>query len=154
MLRETVNRESTTDSVQIDDVVISKFAGTVQRGAYAARVIEPPSLRRHRRLFHGVRPRALPTCHGPGRVVLAAWREERVDKVGDGARAALLNAALPCPPAGDAKAPSLGKPWASFACVAERGSPTAESARAIIEMLTNVLALADNLIRAKRATVI
>ena len=72
MLRETVNRESTTDSVQIDDVVISKFAGTVQRGAYAARVIEPPSLRRHRRLFHGARPRALPTCHGPGRVVLAA----------------------------------------------------------------------------------
>ena len=81
--------------------------------------------------------------------VLAAWREGRVDEVGDGVRAALLNAALPCPPAGDARAPSLDELKTALTRIAEGGSPTAESARATIAMLTNVLALADSLIRAE-----
>ena len=43
MLRVTVSRESATESVSIGEVVIGKFAGTEQRGGYAARVYEPPS---------------------------------------------------------------------------------------------------------------
>ena len=151
MLRVTVNRESATDSVQIGEVVIGKFAGTEQRGGYAARVFEPPSpysdgtdacftVRDHERYQPAM---ALVAS------VLAAWREGRVDEVGDGVRAALLNAALPCPPAGDARAPSLDELKTALTRIAEGGSPTAESARATIAMLTNVLALADSLIRAE-----
>ena len=43
MLRIMVSRESDEDVVAIGEVVIGKFAGTEQRGGYAARVFEPPS---------------------------------------------------------------------------------------------------------------
>ena len=42
VLRVTVTRESSTETKPIGEVVIGKFAGTEQRGGYAAWVHEPP----------------------------------------------------------------------------------------------------------------
>ena len=95
MLRITVTRESDEDLVAIGEVVIGKFAGTEQRGGYAARVFEPPS-----RYSNGTD--ACFTVRGHERYqpamalvasVLAAWREGRIDEVGEGIRAALTTAA-------------------------------------------------------------
>ena len=95
MLRITVTRESDEDLVAIGEVVIGKFAGTEQRGGYAARVFEPPS-----RYSNGTD--ACFTVRGHERYqpamalvasVLAAWREGRIDEVGEGIRAALTAAA-------------------------------------------------------------
>ena len=97
MLRITVTRESDEDVVPIGEVVIGKFAGTEKRGGYAARVFEPAS-----RYSNGTD--ACFTVRGHERYqpamalvasVLAAWREGRIDEVGDGIRAALTAAAGP-----------------------------------------------------------
>ncbi|MEI7611244.1 MAG: hypothetical protein WCJ64_27980 [Rhodospirillaceae bacterium] len=97
MLRITVTRESDEDVVAIGEVVIGKFAGTEKRGGYAARVFEPPS-----RYSDGTD--ACFTVRGHERYqpamalvasVLAAWREGRIDEVGEGIRAALTTAASP-----------------------------------------------------------
>ena len=151
MLRVTVNRESATETVQIAEVVIGKFAGTEQRGGYAARVFEPPSP-----YSDGID--ACFTVRGHDRYqpamalvasVLAAWREGRIDEVGDGVRAALLNTPLPCPPAPAAEGRSLDELRAGLTHLADGKCPTAESARVTLDMLTNVLALADSLIRSE-----
>ena len=148
MLRVTVSRESATESVSIGEVVIGKFAGTEQRGGYAARVYEPPSpysegidacftVRSHERYQPAM---ALVAS------VLAAWREGRVDQVGDGVRTALLNSAQSERPVnGDAK--RLVDRQAALARIASGDGTLAESARATIEVLNNALALADSLIR-------
>lgn len=97
MLRVTVTRESATESQPIAEVVIGKFAGSEQRGGYAARVFEPPSpysegvdacfaVRGHERYQPAF---ALVAS------VLQAWREGRVDEVGEGVRAVLTNASRP-----------------------------------------------------------
>ncbi|WP_431858686.1 hypothetical protein [Azospirillum sp.] len=94
MLRVTVTRETATDAEPIAEVVIGKFAGGEKRAGYAARVYEPPSpysegvdacfeVRGHERYQPAF---ALVAA------VLGAWREGRVDEVGDGVRAALTNA--------------------------------------------------------------
>ena len=89
MLRIMVSRESDEDVVAIGEVVIGKFAGTEQRGGYAARVFEPPS-----RYSNGTD--ACFTVRGHERYqpamalvasVLAAWRDGRIDEVGKGIRA-------------------------------------------------------------------
>ena len=78
--------------------------------------------------------------------VLAAWREGRVDQVGDGVRTALLNSAQSERPVnGDAK--RLVDRQAALARIASGDGTLAESARATIEVLNNALALADSLIR-------
>ena len=94
MLRVTVTRESDEDIVPIGEVVIGKFAGTEKRGGYSARVFEPSS-----RYSNGTD--ACFTVRGHERYqpaialvasVLAAWREGRIDEVGDGIRNALCAA--------------------------------------------------------------
>ncbi len=96
MLRIKVTRESDEEAVAIGEVVIGKFAGTEKRGGYAARVFEPPS-----RYSNGTD--ACFTVRGHERYqpamalvasVLAAWREGRIDEVGEGIQAALIAAAL------------------------------------------------------------
>jgi hypothetical protein len=93
MLRVTVTRETATEAEPIAEVVIGKFAGGDKRAGYAARVYEPPSpysegvdacfaVRGHERYQPAF---ALVAA------VLGAWREGRVDEVGDGVRAALTN---------------------------------------------------------------
>ncbi|MBI1208999.1 MAG: hypothetical protein GC191_17140 [Azospirillum sp.] len=102
MLRVTVTRESADDAVAIGEVVIGKFAGTEQRGGYAARVFEPAS-----RYSNGID--ACFTVRGHERyqpamalvaTVLAAWREARIDEVNEGLRSALTNASAPIAPTG------------------------------------------------------
>ena len=108
MLRITVTRESDEDVVAIGEVVIGKFAGTEKRGGYAARVFEPPS-----RYSNGTD--ACFTVRGHERYqpamalvasVLAAWREGRIDEVGEGIRAALTTAASPSIAVAAAPAPA------------------------------------------------
>ena len=95
MLWITVIRESDEDVVAIGEVVIGKFAGTEQRGGYAARVLEAPSrysngtdacftVRGHERYHPAMALLAL---------VLAVWREGRIDEVGEGIRSALTTVA-------------------------------------------------------------
>ncbi len=152
MLRVTVARESATEVTPIGEVVIGKFAGTEQRGGYAARVYEPPSpysegtdacftVRGHERYQPAM---ALVAS------VLAAWREGRIDEVGDGVRAALHNTARPSPaaaPEGDAR--TLGEVEAALAEIAATPGPGADAAAAALALLKNVLSLADSLIRAR-----
>ena len=94
-MRITVTRESDEDLVATGEVVVGKFAGTEKRGGYAGRVFEPPS-----RYSNGTD--ACFTVRGHARYqpamalvssVLAAWREGRIDEVGEGIRAALIAAA-------------------------------------------------------------
>ena len=151
MLRVTVNRETATETVQIAEVVIGKFAGTEQRGGYAARVFEPPSpysegidacftVRGHERYQPAM---ALVAS------VLAAWQEGRVDEVGDGVRAALLNTPLPRPPAPVAGVHSLDDLRGSLSRLADSDGPGAESAKVTLDLLSNILLLADSLIRSE-----
>ena len=95
MLRVTVTRESANDVVPIGEVVIGKFAGTEARGGYAARVLEPPSQ-------YSEGTDACFTIQGHERYqpamalvasVMAAWREGRIDEVGEGLRRVLRNIA-------------------------------------------------------------
>ncbi|WP_207461270.1 hypothetical protein [Azospirillum sp. SYSU D00513] len=94
MLRVTVTRESSTSSVAIAEVVIGKFAGSEQRGGYAARVYEPASP-----FSEGVD--ACFTVRGHERFqpafalvasVLRAWHDGQVEQVSDGMRQMLSNA--------------------------------------------------------------
>ncbi len=91
MLRVTVSRETAAEAVPIAEVVIGKFAGTEERGVYAARVIEPPSqysdgvdacfaIRGHERY----QPAFALVAE-----VLSAWQAGRTDQVNEGARAVL-----------------------------------------------------------------
>jgi hypothetical protein len=139
VLRVTVTRERPDESVAIGEVVIGKFAGTEQRGGYAARVFEPPSpysegidacftVRGHERYQPAM---ALVAS------VLAAWREGRVDSVSDGIRAALTGAAgtKAAPPASLSAAPPASLPAA--APVSAWRDPTnsvaERAARALVE---------------------
>ncbi|WP_431858677.1 hypothetical protein [Azospirillum sp.] len=130
MLRVTVTRETATEAEPIAEVVIGKFAGGEKRAGYAARVHEPPSpysdgvdacfeVRGHERYQPAF---ALVAA------VLGAWREGRVDEVGDGVRAALTNALgsrKVAEPVGRVAAPTV-----------ENNAPTARIARALCTLGT------------------
>ena len=148
MLRVSVSRESATESSPIGEVVIGKFAGTEQRGGYAARVFEPPSqysngtdacftVRGHERYQPAM---ALVAS------VLAAWREGRVDEVGEGIRTALVSAAGPADRPDTDGGPSIGDLQTALAEVAAGTGARAEAAHAAGEMLRNIRSLADSLI--------
>ncbi len=148
MLRVTVTRESATEVKPIGEVVIGRFAGTEQRGGYAARVHEPPSP-----FSDGID--ACFTVRGHDRYqpamalvasVLAAWREGRIDEVGDGVKAALLNAGRPAP---TLKPPlTLPEMQETLVRIAAGTGPRADAATAAAELLRNVLFLATSIIHA------
>ncbi len=148
MLRITVTRESDEDVVAIGEVVIGKFAGTEQRGGYAARVFEPPS-----RYSNGTD--ACFTVRGHERYqpamalvasVLAAWREGRIDEVGEGIRAALTTAASLAGPALAAPpAPQTARPPQSDAERAAVALVTYGDDPAMAALTAAVLAVAEKL---------
>ncbi len=145
MLRITVTRESDEDVVPIGEVVIGKFAGTEKRGGYAARVFEPPS-----RYSNGTD--ACFTVRGHERYqpamalvasVLAAWREGRIDEVGDGIRLALNAASRTVSasqePVGASPSPSSDAELAAHALLAHADDP------AMVALTAAVLAVGDKL---------
>ena len=148
MLRITVTRESDEDLVAIGEVVIGKFAGTEQRGGYAARVFEPPS-----RYSNGTD--ACFTVRGHERYqpamalvasVLAAWREGRIDEVGEGIRSALTTAAsLSGPTVAAAPAPQTARPPQSDAERAAVALVTYGDDPAMAALTAAVLAVAEKL---------
>jgi hypothetical protein len=149
VLRVTVTRENATEVRPIGEVVIGKFAGTEQRGGYAARVYEPPSA-----FSEGID--ACFTVRGHDRYqpamalvasVLAAWREGRIDQVGDGVRAALANTARPSAPPAEAPL-TIQEMQETLALIATGTGPRADAATAAAELLKNVLFLATSIINA------
>ncbi|PWC55788.1 hypothetical protein [Azospirillum sp. TSO22-1] len=158
MLRVTVTRETFTEAEPIAEVLIGKFGGSEQRGTYAARVHEAPSqystgieacfgVRGHDRYQPAL---ALVAS------ILGAWREGRVDEIGDGVRSALMNTAakLSTQPAEastsardditgprllDGSAAPLGG-LNELASLAEGGDP---SAKAMMDLVAAMAALVD-----------
>ena len=78
--------------------------------------------------------------------VLAAWREGRVDEVGEGIRTALVSAAGPADRPDTDGGPSIGDLQTALAEVAAGTGARAEAAHAAGEMLRNIRSLADSLI--------
>lgn len=155
MLRVTVTRETATEAEPIAEVVIGKFAGGEKRAGYAARVYEPPSpysegvdacfaVRGHERYQPAF---ALVTA------VLGAWREGRVDEVGDGVRAALTTA-LTSPgtaapivttaPEEDGPASRVARALQALSAIGE-GDPRAPAAEALSGLLDTVLSTIEDI---------